>query len=45
MPGVAAFEDEERLGLEFARNLSAAQKRKAIIHSHTLRARSPAPGP
>jgi hypothetical protein len=33
--GVVAFEDEERLGLEFARNLSAEQKRKAIF-SDTL---------
>ncbi len=33
--GLAVFEDEERLGLQFARNLSAEQKRKAVF-SETL---------
>lgn len=33
--GTVALEDEERLGLQFARNLSAEQKRKAIF-SDTL---------
>ncbi len=34
--GLAAFEDEERLGLQFARNLSADQKRKAIFSDSLL---------
>lgn len=39
--GLAAFEDEERLGLEFARNLSAEQKRKAIFSDSLLPDRLP----
>ena len=39
--GVVAFEDEERLGLEFARNLSAEQKRKAIFSDSLLPDRVP----
>jgi hypothetical protein len=39
--GVVAFEDEERLGLEFARNLSAEQKRKAIFSDSLLPDRLP----
>ena len=39
--GTAAFEDEERLGLQFARNLSAEQKRKAIFSDSLLPDRLP----
>ena len=39
--GIVAFEDEERLGLEFARNLSAEQKRKAIFSDTLLPDRLP----
>ncbi len=39
--GIAAFEDEERLGLQFARNLSAEQKRKAIFSDSLLPDRLP----
>ena len=39
--GLAAFEDEERLGLQFARNLSAEQKRKAIFSDSLLPDRLP----
>jgi hypothetical protein len=39
--GVVAFEDEERLGLEFARNLSVVQKRKAIFSDSLLPHRLP----
>jgi hypothetical protein len=39
--GVVAFEDEERLGLEFARNLSVDQKRKAIFSDSLLPDRLP----
>jgi hypothetical protein len=41
--GIVAFEDEERLGLQFARNLSAEQKRKAVF-SDTLVADRLPPG-
>jgi hypothetical protein len=34
--GIAVFEDEEFLGLQFARNLSAEQKRKAIFSDTTI---------
>ena len=34
--GIVAFEDEERIGLELVRGLSAAQQRKAIIHDTIL---------
>jgi hypothetical protein len=34
--GVAVFEDEEFLGLQFARNLSAEQKRKAVFSETTI---------
>jgi Protein of unknown function (DUF3500) len=34
--GVAVFEDEEFLGLQFARNLSAEQKRKAVFSDTTI---------
>jgi hypothetical protein len=39
--GLVAFEDEERLGLEFARNLSAEQKAKAIFSDSLLPDRLP----
>ena len=39
--GIAAFEDEERLGLQFARDLSAEQKRKAIFSDSLLPDRLP----
>ena len=39
--GIAAFQDEERLGLQFARNLSAEQKRKAIFSDSLLSDRLP----
>jgi hypothetical protein len=39
--GIVAFEDEERLGLQFARNLSAEQKRKAIFSDTLLPDRLP----
>ena len=39
--GLAAFEDEERLGLEFACNLSAEQKRKAVFSDSLLPDRLP----
>ena len=39
--GTVAFEDEERLGLDFARNLSAEQKRKAIFSDSLLPDRLP----
>ena len=42
--GIIAFEDEERLGLQFARNLTAEQKRKAVF-SDTLVADRLPPGP
>jgi hypothetical protein len=38
---IVAFEDEERLGLQFARNLSAEQKRKAIFSDILLADRLP----
>jgi hypothetical protein len=41
--GVAAFEDEEFFGLQFARNLTAEQKRKAVF-SETLVADRLPPG-
>jgi hypothetical protein len=41
--GVAAFEDEESFGLQFARNLTAEQKRKAVF-SETLVADRLPPG-
>ncbi len=41
--GVVVFEDEERLGLQFARNLSAEQKRKAVF-AETLVADQLPPG-
>jgi hypothetical protein len=34
--GTVVFEDEERLGLQFARNLSAEQKRKAVFSDSLL---------
>jgi hypothetical protein len=34
--GTVVFEDEERLGLQFARNLSAEQKRKAVFTENLL---------
>jgi Protein of unknown function (DUF3500) len=34
--GIAVFEDEEFLGLQFARNLSAEQKRKAVFSDTTV---------
>lgn len=34
--GLAVFEDEERLGLHFARSLSAEQKRKAVFSENLL---------
>ncbi|MFZ2064636.1 MAG: DUF3500 domain-containing protein [Xanthobacteraceae bacterium] len=39
--GLVAFEDEERLGLKFARNLSAEQKAKAIFSDSLLPDRLP----
>ena len=39
--GIAAFEDEERLGLQFARDLSAEQRRKAIFSDSLLPDRLP----
>jgi hypothetical protein len=39
--GIAAFEDEERLGLQFARSLSAEQKQKAIFSDSLLPNRLP----
>jgi hypothetical protein len=39
--GLAVFEDEERLGLEFARNLSSEQKRKAVFSDTTIADRLP----
>ena len=39
--GLVAFEDEERLGLQFARDLSAEQKRKAIFSDSLLPDRLP----
>lgn len=39
--GIVAFEDEERLGLQFARNLSAEQRRKAIFSDTLLPDRLP----
>jgi hypothetical protein len=39
--GLVAFEDEERLGLKFARNLSTEQKRKAIFSDSLLPDRLP----
>ena len=39
--GVVAFEDEERLGLQFARNLSAEQKRKAVFSDAIVADRLP----
>ena len=41
--GITVFEDEERLGLQFARNLSAEQKRKAVF-TETLIADQLPPG-
>ena len=41
--GITVFEDEERLGLQFARNLSAEQKLKAVF-SETLRPDQLPPG-
>ena len=34
--GIRVFDDEERIGLEFVRSLSAAQQRKAIVYDTTL---------
>ncbi len=34
--GIRAFDDEERIGLELIRGLSAEQRRKAIVHDTTL---------
>lgn len=39
--GIAAFEDEERLGLQFARDLSAEQRRRAIFSDSLLPDRLP----
>jgi hypothetical protein len=39
--GTVAFEDEELLGLQFARNLSVGQKRKAIFSDSLLSDRLP----
>jgi Protein of unknown function (DUF3500) len=39
--GLAAFDDEERLGLQFCRNLSAGQKAKAIFSDSLLPDRLP----
>jgi hypothetical protein len=39
--GIVAFEDEERLGLQFARNLSAEQRRKAVFSDTLLPDRLP----
>lgn len=39
--GISAFEDEEFLGLQFARNLTAAQKRKAVFSETTVADRLP----
>jgi hypothetical protein len=39
--GIAAFQDEERLGLQFARDLSAEQRRKAIFSDSLLPDRQP----
>jgi Protein of unknown function (DUF3500) len=39
--GIVAFEDEERLGLQFARSLSAEQKRKAVFAESLLPDRLP----
>ncbi len=39
--GIVAFEDEERLGLQFARNLSAEQKRKAVFSDTIVADRLP----
>ena len=39
--GIVVFEDEERLGLQFARNLSAEQKRKAVFSDTIVADRLP----
>src|SRR6202050_2673353 len=39
--GIVVFEDEERLGLQFARNLSAEQKRKAVFSDSIVADRLP----
>jgi hypothetical protein len=34
--GIRVFDDEERIGLELVRGLTAAQQRKAIVHATTM---------